>query len=69
MGIDKTKLETIFLRFERAISSNNISGLGLGLYISRQIVESHNGKIWADSDPKRGSTFSVLLPLQTSPIL
>jgi signal transduction histidine kinase len=62
IGIAEEHLEGIFGRFERAISSNNISGLGLGLYISRQIVEQHGGRIWAESTLGKGSTFSVEIP-------
>jgi signal transduction histidine kinase len=36
---------------------------GLGLYISKQIVEAHNGKIWVESEPGKGTTFYVELPI------
>jgi PAS domain S-box-containing protein len=45
MGIAAPNLDKIFLRFERALSHHNISGLGLGLYISKQIVDAHGGSI------------------------
>lgn len=61
MGIAAEKLELIFNRFERAISARNISGLGLGLYISRRIIEAHRGKIWVESSLGKGSTFFVEL--------
>lgn len=61
-GIASQNLDRIFSRFERAISAN-ISGLGLGLYISRQIVEAHGGKIWAESVVGEGTTFFVQLPI------
>lgn len=61
IGIAPEKLETIFNRFERAISARNISGLGLGLYISRRIVEAHRGRIWAESELGKGSEFFVEL--------
>lgn len=63
IGIAKENLDRIFDRFERAISASNVSGLGLGLYISRQIVEAHEGRIWAESTLGEGSTFTVELPL------
>ncbi len=63
MGIAKESQERIFNRFERAISASDVSGLGLGLFISRQIVEAHGGRIWAESaGPGRGTTFFVELP-------
>jgi signal transduction histidine kinase len=63
IGIPADSLERIFSRFERAVSSTHISGLGLGLYISRKIVEMHKGQIWAESINHEGSTFTVILPL------
>lgn len=62
-GIEPENLERIFLRYERAISVNEVSGLGLGLYICQKIVEAHEGKIWAESSPGKGSTFKVFLPI------
>ncbi len=62
MGIAQENLDRIFQRYERAIDATNISGLGLGLYISHQIVEGHKGRIDVESAHRRGSTFSVELP-------
>lgn len=62
MGIAKENQDKIFERFERAIGHNNISGLGLGLYISREIVKAHKGRILVESELGRGSTFTVELP-------
>ena len=62
-GIDQNFRETIFNRFERAgISPNEVSGLGLGLYITYQIVTGHSGKIWVQSELGKGSTFHIKLP-------
>ena len=61
MGIAPESMERIFDRFERAISSRNISGFGLGLYISRKIVELHGGTISVISRQGVGSTFTVQL--------
>jgi signal transduction histidine kinase len=61
IGIAPEHLQRIFERFERA-ASRNYGGLGLGLYIVRQIVESHGGTIHVESEPGRGSTFTVKLP-------
>lgn len=63
IGIDKESQHKIFERFERAASKLNISGLGLGLFIVRQIVESHGGTIRVESEPGQGSCFTVTLPL------
>lgn len=63
MGISPDNLQKIFNRFERAIERNEVSGLGLGLFISKQIVEAHKGKIWAESELGKGSTFFVELPV------
>lgn len=59
MGIPKDMQAKIFERFERAISSTNISGLGLELYISKQIIDAHQGTIEVESELGKGSTFKV----------
>jgi PAS domain S-box-containing protein len=63
IGIATIDQERIFNRFERAISFDHISGLGLGLYISRQIVQDHGGELSVESSPKTGSTFIIKLKL------
>ena len=60
-GIATDDLQRIFDRFHQAVNANR-SGLGLGLYISRAIVEAHGGSIWAASELGKGSTFSFTLP-------
>jgi len=62
-GIDESNLEKIFDRFERFVNPNDISGLGLGLYLSRKIVEAHGGKIWAESRLDHGTVFYMQLPV------
>lgn len=61
MGIASKNLERIFERFERV--SSVTSGLGLGLYITRQILDLHNGSIRAESELGMGSNFIIELPL------
>ncbi len=65
IGIASTHLEQIFQRFYRADTSliKEVSGLGIGLTICKQIVELHDGLLWVESEIGRGSTFHVLLPV------
>lgn len=60
-GIPPERLELVFQRFWQA-ESQNPAGVGLGLYISKSIVEAHGGKIWAHSRMGEGSTFYFTLP-------
>jgi PAS domain S-box-containing protein len=62
-GIDIKDVDRIFQRFERAVTGREISGLGLGLYISRQIVEQHDGTLFVTSKLGEGSTFVMELPV------
>jgi signal transduction histidine kinase len=62
IGIDVGRKPQLFHRFERAVSARNYGGLGLGLYISRRIVEAHGGQINVSSRPGEGATFTVELP-------
>ena len=62
IGIAPQDVERIFDRYEQAISSRAFGGLGLGLYIVRQIIEAHGGTIRIESQPGAGSTFIVDLP-------
>jgi PAS domain S-box-containing protein len=66
MGIPAEEQEKIFDRFFRVRGSRekNIPGLGLGLYISDQIVKQHHGRLWAKSVQGKGSTFYFTLPLK-----
>jgi signal transduction histidine kinase len=61
-GIALEDQERIFNRYERVSDTQNIGGLGLGLYISKQIVEAHSGRIYVHSVPGHGSTFTIELP-------
>jgi signal transduction histidine kinase len=62
IGIAPEDVERIFQRYEQAIASRAYGGLGLGLYIVRQIVEAHGGRILVESQLGAGSTFTVELP-------
>jgi signal transduction histidine kinase len=62
IGIEPSQQPEIFERFARAVSARHYGGLGLGLYISRKLVEAHRGRLRVDSEPGRGSTFTVTLP-------
>ena len=63
-GIPFDKQEQIFNRFERLAPTRNIGGLGLGLYIAKQIVDGHHGKIGVESEVNVGSRFYVFLPFK-----
>ncbi len=63
IGISKENQSRIFERFERAVSLKSFGGLGLGLYIVKELVEVHGGKITVESELGEGSTFIVELPL------
>ncbi len=64
VGIAPEKLKDIFSRFYRVDDANpNMSGLGIGLYLSHEIVTRHNGRIWAESEQGVGSTFWFTLPV------
>ncbi len=62
IGIAQEDVARIFGRFERAVSERNYGGLGLGLYISQQLVEAMSGTIEVESQPGQGATFTVWLP-------
>lgn len=65
IGIKKEDVANLFTKmFERGANAKNITGSGVGLYLSYQIIKSHHGKIWADSPGEgKGSTFHIELPL------
>jgi signal transduction histidine kinase len=60
-GIPSDKLEAVFQRFWQ-VGKNDQRGLGLGLYISKCIVEAHGGRIWAESKLGAGSAFHFTIP-------
>jgi signal transduction histidine kinase len=66
VGIDAEEIPNLFQRFFRAKTGKKIEGLGLGLYITRLIIEAHGGRIWVESQVGKGSTFNIALPLSRS---
>lgn len=67
IGIAEEMIEKVFERFERASPAGHIGGLGLGLYICREIVRAHGGNISIESKLGEGSTFTVEIPLLKEP--
>jgi len=64
IGIAKDHRAKIFTKFHRVDELNPvISGLGIGLYISKQIIERHAGRLWVESEPGKGSCFCFTLPI------
>ncbi|HET9597570.1 MAG TPA: ATP-binding protein [Anaeromyxobacteraceae bacterium] len=64
-GISPESQTRIFQQYERAVDTNVFGGLGLGLWITRQIAEAHGGSISVESELGRGATFTVRLPTET----
>lgn len=68
VGIAPENLTSIFREYERTRSGSRVaSGHGLGLFIASQLVSAHGGRIWAESTPGKGSTFSFSLPDVSAP--
>ena len=63
IGIAPDDLPRIFERFYKVDRSRATSGTGLGLAIARHLIEAHGGRIWAESEPGKGSTFNFTLPI------
>ncbi|MBZ2165448.1 PAS domain-containing sensor histidine kinase [Methanobacterium spitsbergense] len=66
IGIDKDHLERIFTIFQRLHTREEYDGTGIGLAISLRIIQQHRGKIWAESEPEKGSTFNLSIPIKTN---
>jgi len=66
VGVPKENLNTVFERFYRVKSpkGDTFPGLGLGLYISAEIIKRHNGKVWVHSEVGKGSTFYFSIPIK-----
>ncbi len=65
-GIPAESLPLIFERFYRVRNEKTVTGTGLGLYICKQIIRAHRGKIWAESTLGQGTTFLIELPINSS---
>jgi signal transduction histidine kinase len=63
-GVAPAELETIFEEFEQTSEGKKAEGTGLGLPLSRKLIELHGGRLWAESEPGRGSTFRFALPVE-----
>jgi len=63
MGLTTDQQKQIFTRFYRVEGNANIPGLGLGLYLTKEIIDRHHGKIGVYSVPEKGSEFYFSLPL------
>ncbi|MDC3962746.1 PAS domain-containing sensor histidine kinase [Polyangium jinanense] len=66
-GVQPDDLPHLFERYYRARSGQRTEGLGLGLFIVRQLVEAHGGRIWVESEVGKGSTFTITLPFVPAP--
>lgn len=63
LGISKDQIPLVFNRFFRAEKTRNFEGIGLGLYLSKLIIEAHKGEVWVESTEGKGSTFYFSLPI------
>jgi signal transduction histidine kinase len=68
IGIPEDAIPQLFEKYYRVDSSNvrPVTSTGLGLYISKQIIQAHGGDIWVESELGKGSTFSFTLPMSVS---
>ena len=64
IGIAPAELPHVFERFYRTKEARKAEGLGLGLYITKMLVEAHGGRIWVESEMGKGSAFSFILPME-----
>ena len=62
IGIAPENVARIFNQFERVVGQRTFGGLGMGLYIARQIVQAHGGSVQVESAAGQGSRFQIILP-------
>ena len=68
IGIEPDKIRSLFERFYRVEKdARQFQGLGLGLFIASNIIKRHDGSIWVESEPGKGSAFHFLIPISTEP--
>ena len=67
-GMPLEEQAELFKRYQRGAGAAGVGGLGLGLHVVREIVESHGGTVGVDARPGKGSTFTVTLPLASAPV-
>jgi signal transduction histidine kinase len=67
IGIAPADQARIFERYERAVEDRSYGGMGLGLWIAKEIVEAHGGRLSVESAPGSGSRFQVALPIRSEP--
>lgn len=65
IGISAEDMQQLFDRYYRVPGNPNVSGFGIGLYLSCEIIKRHQGRIWANSEVGKGSTFCFSLPVKT----
>jgi len=63
IGISPEQLPYVFNRFFRVEKTKDLEGIGLGLYLSRQIIQAHKGRVWAESEEGKGATFYFTIPV------
>jgi signal transduction histidine kinase len=66
IGIPESQRDKLFSKFFRAANATKmeVGGSGLGLFITKNIIEAHGGKIWFTSKENQGSTFTIILPVK-----
>jgi len=67
-GIPREQMPALFTRFYRAPAGRGTPGLGLGLYITKELVQAHGGRVWVESEPGAATTFRFTLPLESVPL-